>query len=158
MRKAWIQTELKLKQFKWTDGMQLLCYHTTSYWWWHCPRMEKHRDSIVLTESFQYVCHLAHGAHLLQSNYGKLMLPTSLGIRVWGGEQCVVMNSNSIVFHGFPSPNKENVLRITSLSTWSQNSSKHEQITDPDRHQWIGLYCVAVPYFLYLMFYISNFM
>ena len=67
----------------------------------------EHRGSIVLIESFQYVCHLSHVAHLLQLNYGKLMLPTSLGTRVEEGDLRIIMNRNSIVFHGFQSPKKE---------------------------------------------------
>lgn len=59
-------------------------------------------------------------------------------IRVWGGDRRVIVNS--ILFQGFQSPNKENVLRITPLATSSPYSSKHGQIIDLGRHQWVILY------------------
>lgn len=127
------------------NAVVLLLYHFLLIMTLSQDVNSEHRGSIVLLETFQYVCHLSHVARLLQSNYGKLMLPTSLGTTVWGGDQCVITNSNSIVFHGFQLTHKENVLRIAPLSTSSLHRSNHEQVTNPDRHQWIGLCYMALP-------------
>lgn len=135
------------------NAVALLLYHFLMMMTLSQDVNSEHRGSIVLIESFQYVCHLSHVANLLQSNYGKLMLPTSLGTRVYGDDQCITMNSTSIVPHGFQSPKKKNILRITPLSTWSPQFETQADY-NRDGHQWTALHYMALP-FLYQILTIS---
>lgn len=52
------------------------------------------------------------------------MLPTSLETRVWGGDQCITMNSNSIV----PPVTKQEKYSEDNLSLPGPQSSEHEQV------------------------------